>query len=161
MNKIIFVLLLFCAPLFSQTFALQPGYPIQYGGGYEFYFKATAVDSGDHGTQVIAEITDFDGNLSSYPWAYYVQIDTLSANDEIIGVYLQGKTAIGNWTDLDTLLAPDTVNGSHTGLSSLIAKGTLNLNGWRAPQYRVQARSTHDSGNTFTIETSIYCYKRE
>lgn len=156
---IVFMLLTFT--VLAQSFALQSGYPKYWGDGIEYYFVATAQDSGDISSNIMTHLVDFDADFTSYPLAYEIVVDTLAANDEIIAVYLQGKTGYGTWFNLDTLVAEDTINGSHTGLTSLRAAGTLNCNSNRAPEYRLLIDASHASGNTYTVNCSIYAYKRD
>jgi len=159
--KYIIVFLLLTFSVLAQSFALQSGYPKYWGGGIEYYFVATAQDSGDISSNIMTQIVDFDADIGNYPWAFELTVDTLSANDEIFAVYLQGKTGIGTWFNLDTLVAEDTINGSHSGLTSLRAVGTLDCNSKRAPEYRLLIDASHASGNTYSVSCSIYAYKRD
>jgi len=170
--KYIIVFLLLTFSVLAQGFADssptpdEPGAstfsgPKHWGDGIEYYFIATAQDSGDISSNIMTEILDYDNDLTNYPWAFELTVDTLAANDEIIAVYLQGKTGVGTWFNLDTLVAEDTINGSHTGLTNLRAAGTLDCNSSRAPQYRLLIDASHDSGNTYSVSCSIYAYKRD
>ena len=154
--------MLLSVPLLAQSFALQSGYPKQYGDGLEWYFVATAQDSGDISSAYL-DLSAFDADFDSYPLAYDLYIDTLSANDEIIGIYVQGISGRNVIVTVDTVLAVDTLNGSHSGLTASAAKGVLNLNhsGWVFPRYRFLIDANHDSGNTYTVQLSIYAYKRD
>lgn len=162
MLKKIILFMFMTVPLLAQSFALQSGYPKQYGDGLEFYFVATAQDSGNISSNIM-DLSSFDADFATYPFGVDLYIDTLSANDEIIGIYVQGKSARGSWVNVDTLVASDTLNGSHSGLTAS-ALSTISDFGdayWRFPQYRFLISATHADGNDYTVKLSLYAYKRD
>ena len=159
MKKIlsVFILCLFSIPLMAQSFALSE---TQHGTNREFTWYASSVDSGST-TGGIFELNKYDGSLASYPLGFYISIDTLAGNDEIIGIYIQGKYAGGNWVTVDTLMASDTLNANHSGFVN--AKGVANLNAgaWVFPQYRPRIVISSADGNTCAVRLGMYAYKED
>ena len=141
----------------AQSFAVTE---TVYGTNHEWVYYIAAADSGST-SGAILELNRYDGNLASYPLGYYLDIDTLSGNDEIIAVYMQGKFSGGNWVTIDTVLAADTINANHAGYEDV--KGVLDLNGasWMFPQVRPQIVISSSDGNTCSVRLGLYAYKED
>ena len=157
MKKIILILLFICGISYAQTFKATE---YSWGNDMEFSYYATGIDSGQTSGTIIS-LDKYDGQLASYPAGYYLTIDTLTANDEIIGIYIQGKASGGSWVNVDTVLVSDTLNAAHAGFTNL--KGRLNLNAasWVFPQYRPNIVITSASSNTCAVRLNLYFYKRD
>jgi len=162
--EILFLLVPFV--MYSQT---VDTYELHGNQGLELYFVGTAMDSGSNVSASFEDIYPdwldyYQGiDLATYDIGYQYLLDTLTANDEILGIFIQGLTNINSWTNVDTILAIDTLNASHAGLTGF---GLRNFNiddyGGSFPEYRVffDCRSFTASGNTFTGKLSLYFRKR-
>lgn len=159
MKKILSVILfsLISIPLFAQSFAVSESI---YGNNHEWVYYIAAADSGSISGAAI-RLNRYDGNLASYPMGYYLDIDTLSANDEIIGIYIQGKFAGGNWVNVDTLLASDTLNANHSGFEDVKGETDFNAQHWVYPEYRPVIVISSASGNTCAVRLGLYAYKED
>lgn len=156
MKKII-ILLLFSVPLMAQSFAVSE---TMYGTNHEWVWYVSSVDSGTTSGSII-ELNRYDGNLASYPMGYYLDIDTLTANDEIIAVYIQGKMSGGSWINVDTLLASDTLNANHAGYEDLKGETTFNTEHWVYPQYRPVIVISSSSDNPCAVRLGLYAYRED
>lgn len=175
MKLLLFLLIPFV--MFSQTFKMTE---YQHGSDLELYFVASNIDSGivasgefklnqfDNflGAKTITSTDDSSTYgttttiLPSAGLAYYYELDTLAANDEIVSFYVQGKFTNGTWATIDTILASDTLNASHAGLTGA-GFVDLDANDCIYPLYRVCVEGLHDLGNTYTAKLSLYAYKRD
>lgn len=162
MKKILFLVLI---PFLisAQTMRLTE---YNRGADKEFYFYLASVDSGVYNSSAI-ELNQFDDDFANYPLGYYLVLDTLTndaSNTEIVGVYIQGNFENGDWVNVDTVLAADTLNGDHSlAAATFKAKGILDLNGslYMFPKYRVRVEGTHSLGNEYLFKLSLYAYKRD
>lgn len=161
--EILFLLVPFV--MYSQT---VDTYELHGNQGLELYFVGTAMDSGSNVSASFGDIYPdwldyFQGiDLVTYDIGYQYSLDTLAANDEVLGIFIQGRTNIGTWTSIDTILAKDTLNASHAGLTGkgLTSFGISTYGSF--PEYRVyfDCTSFTASGNTFTGKLSLYLRKR-
>lgn len=163
--KILFFLLIPFL-LFAQT---VDSYELHGNNGLELYFYGASMDSGANVTASFQDIYPdwldyFQGvDLATYDIGYEYELDTLAANDEILGIFIQGKSNVGTWNTIDTLLATDTLNASHSGLTGygLTTFGATTYGSF--PEYRVYFDCTGftASGNTFTGKLSLYLRTRD
>ena len=157
MLKKVIILLLISIPLMAQSFAVSETI---YGNNHEWVYYVSSVDSGSTSGSII-ELNRYDGNLASYPMGYYLDIDTLTANDEIIAIYIQGKFAGGNWVNVDTLLASDTLNANHAGYEDIKGETDFGAANWVFPQYRPLIVISSSSDNTCAVRLGLYAYKED
>jgi len=165
MRKLILIVILFLVPLYAQT---VDTYELHGNQGLELTFTGTAMDSGANYTasfkDVYADWLDYwQGiDISTYDVGYEYSLDTLAANDEILGIFVQGLSNVGTWTNVDTLLATDTLNASHSGLTAF-GLTQFNVDDIGSfPEYRIffDATGFTASANTFTATLSLYLRKR-
>ena len=142
---------------FAQSFSATE---YTQGNTQEWDYYIAAADSGNTSGTII-KLNEYDGALTTYPLAYYLTIDTLSASGEILAVYIEGKMSTGSWVTVDTVLAVDTLNAAHAGYTDL--KGVLDLNGssWVFPNYRPKIVMTGASSNTCSVRLNLYAYKED
>lgn len=164
MKKLLFFLLVPFL-MYSQT---VDTYELHGNNGLELYFVGTAMDSGSNVSASFADIYPdwldyFQGiDFETYEIGYEYSLDTLAANDEILGIFIQGKSNVGTWNTVDTLLATDTLNAAHAGLTGYgITTFGVERDG-SFPEYRVFFDCTGftASSNTFTGKLSLYLRKR-
>ena len=170
MLKKLIILLFVSVPLLAQDFALQDGYPKQWGDGYEWYFYGNDIDSGTTQSNII-DISDFDADLSLNPMGWYLEIDTTGSSDGagiIVGIKVQGKANwSSNYVDLADIIASDTIysdsSNAHSALTSLKANGATNLNEANEafPQIRFLITVTSASSNTADYKLGLYARKRD
>lgn len=155
MKKLIIILAL-AGLAYGQSFSLSE---YAHGVDKEFYWVINSVDSGSTSGGVIY-LNQFDSALETYPLGYELEFDTLTAGDEIIAVYIEGKSTNGQWSIVDTVFASDTLNAN---LSSFNPDGVLDLNASTQvlPMYRPKIVISSASGNPCKVELSIYAYKRD
>jgi len=137
----------------------------KYGtNGIELQFTGTAIDSGANNStafsNILTEWVEYNIDWNTYDIGYEFELDTLTANDEIVGIYIQGKSFIGTWNDVDTLLASDTLNAAHAGLTGYGLTQFNQNDICSFPDYRVAFTATHDDGNSFTAKLSLYLRKK-
>jgi hypothetical protein len=165
MKKLIGILFLLVPFMYSQT---VDSYELHGNQGLELYFYGAAMDSGANYTASFEDVYPdwldyWQGvDIATYSVGYEYFLDTLTANDEILGIFIQGRSNINTWTTIDTILATDTLNASHAGLTG---KGLTKFNvdhQYSFPEYRVFFDCTGftASANTFTGKLSLYLRKR-
>lgn len=151
------ILLLMLVPLFMQAQSLRLT-ETQYGADKEFYFYYASCDSGTV-TSGIIELADFNNDFDTYPLAYAFYVaENSSAYNPILGIFIEGRNSIGNWTVVDTLFTPDTVTSNTSG-DGLLDMNTATYGVF--PEYRVKTVATSDLGKTFTTKIVLYAYKRD
>src|SRR5574338_1637968 len=113
MKVLLFLLIPFL--MYSQT---VDTYKLFGNDGLELYFVATAVDSGSNPSASFKDVFNdwlrYSVDLTTYDVGYEYSLDTLAADGEIMGIFIEGKSSIGTWNKVDTLLAVDTLNSSHS-----------------------------------------------
>jgi hypothetical protein len=91
-------------------------------------------------------------------------LDTLvnsTVETEIVGIFLEGKSSIGTWNKVDTLLAADTLNGSHAGFAKF-GLTQFNQNDFGSfPEYRLNIVATNRLGNAFSAKVALFFRKRD
>lgn len=161
MKVLLFLLIPFL--MYSQT---VDSYELHGNNGLELYFIATAVDSGSNPSASFVDIykgwIEHSLDLTTYDVGYEYALDTLTASGEIMGIYLEGKSNIGTWNKVDTLLAADTLKVGHAGLTGF-GLTQFNQDDYGSfPEYRINfdASDSDSTGNTFTGKLSLFFRKR-
>jgi len=156
MKKILSILLLIPFLLTAQTIKKIE---TNYGVDREFYFYAGAVlDSGTVSSETF-KLNQYDGNLTTYPISYELLLTEATADSSVItGVYIQAKTSLATWANVDTIFATDTLETSYS------TRGVLDF-GWSAygakPEYRIVTTTTSALGKKFSLKLSLYAYKQD
>lgn len=161
MRILLFLLVPFL--MYGQT---VDSYELHGNNGLELYFVATAVDSGSHASASFKDVyNDWIAHgldLTTYDVGYEYSLDTLAADGEIMGIYIEGKSNIGTWNKVDTLLAVDTLKTGHAGYTGY-GLTQFNQDDYGSfPEYRVHfdATASDSTGNTFTGKVSLFFRKR-
>lgn len=159
MKLLLFLLIPFLA--FGQTLT----YVDHKDAGFEILFSCSSIDSGTtESVSFGSYFGNFNKDLATYDVGYEFELDTLT-NDvtetEIVGIFLEGKSAIGTWNKVDTLLAADTLNASHSGFAGY-GLTQFNQDDYGSfPEYRLNIVATHANGNAFDAKVSLFFRKRD
>lgn len=161
MKILLFLLIPFL--MYAQT---VDTYELHGNNGLELYFVATGIDSGSNPSASFVDIftdwREYRLDLTTYDVGYEFTLDTLTVGGEIMGIYIEGKSNIGTWNKVDTLLAADTLNADHAGFTgyglTTFGQGTYGS----FPEYRINfdASDSDSTGNTFTGKASLFFRKR-
>lgn len=159
MRVLLFLLVPFLA--FGQTLT----YVDHKDAGFEILYTAASIDSGEYESVSFASyFGNFNKDLATYDVGYEFELDTLTADTdetEIVGIFIEGKSAIGTWNKVDTLLAADTLNGSHSGFAQF-GLTQFNQDDYGSfPEYRVNVIATHADGNAFDCKVALFFRKRD
>lgn len=163
MRKLLFLFAIIPFLTYSQT---VDSYRLFGNDGLELYFVATAVDSGSNPSASFKDVFNdwlrYSQDLTTYDVGYEYSLDTLTASGEIMGIYLEGKTRIGTWNKVDTLLASDTLKVGHAGLTGFGISDFNQSSYGSFPEYRINfdASASDSTGNTFTGKLSLFFRKK-
>lgn len=150
--------------MYSQT---VDTYELHGNSGLELYFVGTGMDSGSNPSASFEDVyidwIEHAKDLTTYDVGYEYSLDTLTADGEIMGIYIEGKSNVGTWNKVDTLLAADTLNSLHSGFTGFGITQFNQDDVGSFPEYRINfdASSSDSTGNTFTGKLSLYFREKD
>ena len=90
----------------------------------------------------------------TYPLTAAVKLAGTSLTTRRVSAFIQASYDNSNWANVDTISNADSVN-------TVILKTALNLNGYRAPYYRISVKGATTGNDNTTFDIRVYAYRRD
>jgi len=157
MKNILLLTILILAPAVFAQSAFTTGWSpkIEYKGNSQVVIVKGVSDTTDALYSTAFSLQGYDKvDLNTYPLTAGVKLSGTSTATRKVSSYIQASWDGTNWANIDTISTADSVN-------TLIMKTALNLNGYRAPYYRISVVGATTANDLTTFDIRLYAYRRD
>jgi len=157
MKKIFFLILLTLTPAVFAQSAFTTGWSpkVEYKGNGVVVIVKGVSDTTDALYSSAFTLQGYDKvDLYTYPLTAGVKLSGTSTTTRKVSSFIQASWDGTNWANIDTISNADSAN-------TLIMKSALNLNGYRAPFYRISVVGATTANDLTTFDIRVYAYRRD